>query len=605
MKRMICAVLAFALVLGLVACANTEKDWQEQYDLGVRYLEDGDYEQAILAFSAAIKIDSSRPEAYVGRADAYVATGETDKALKDYKKAKKIAERSEENYEDLIEDLDEIIVDLEEIVDTPSDDNGAGENSNNGAVVGKRLSQIHIYNSTGYSQYEKFTYNEDGLIAGYVCESSHDSTQHTYKEVYTYTYGKNGQLSQIKIGDGISDEDVIVYQYTKDSMLSRISEFNGLGGQSFDLFCDISYTYDAQQRLLQEYMICYDHSDTFLEKSYSEEIVYSYNDAGLVSSKKYGENRYYSDSKWYYSNVIYSYDENGYIFEEEDGTTVKRYFSYEYFPFVLEHCWEESFESLSLELYLLSTGEPSLDFATDFTTGVQSSEVIPWLSWNGLQYYMDIRLDSEDSVSMEDGYLAKVQRGDYTYEFFYEDIYETSGLAQPTEFSEEEVRTLYENYFYAHYSDSDKVYLADVTHDGQDNMLVVEVQDTEFTYSIYAVVDGAVTEIFSSPSLGDSSVCCGWYLGYNPDSGYYLCGEYIYSRKESGFCIQYTVDTDGSLLIGNSTVPYNYYYDADDSYVYVDDLNALLSGCNAIYYTSSKGSGAPLLDTSPASVFSH
>lgn len=40
--------------------------------MGVRYLSEGNYEEAIIAFTAAIEIDPKRAEAYVGRGDAYV-----------------------------------------------------------------------------------------------------------------------------------------------------------------------------------------------------------------------------------------------------------------------------------------------------------------------------------------------------------------------------------------------------------------------------------------------------------------------------------------------------------------------------------------------------
>lgn len=43
--------------------------WQEQYDLGVRYLNDGNYEEAIIAFTAAIEIDPKKPQAYDKRSE--------------------------------------------------------------------------------------------------------------------------------------------------------------------------------------------------------------------------------------------------------------------------------------------------------------------------------------------------------------------------------------------------------------------------------------------------------------------------------------------------------------------------------------------------------
>lgn len=83
----------FVLVcLMLTACGqNTQASWQEQYDFGIRYLSEGNYEEAIIAFTAAIEIDPKRAEAYIGRGDAYVGSGETEDnlaaALADYEAA--------------------------------------------------------------------------------------------------------------------------------------------------------------------------------------------------------------------------------------------------------------------------------------------------------------------------------------------------------------------------------------------------------------------------------------------------------------------------------------------------------------------------------------
>lgn len=97
--------LTVVLCILLSACgqasaptAYAELTWQEQYDLGVRYLSEGNYEEAIIAFSAAIEIDPKRPEAYVGRGDSYAAQGQQleeieaayelyQKALADYERA--------------------------------------------------------------------------------------------------------------------------------------------------------------------------------------------------------------------------------------------------------------------------------------------------------------------------------------------------------------------------------------------------------------------------------------------------------------------------------------------------------------------------------------
>lgn len=63
-KRLICGILSILLVSTLFGCAQNEAalTWQEQYDLGVRYLSEGNYEQAVIAFTAAIEIDLKRPD---------------------------------------------------------------------------------------------------------------------------------------------------------------------------------------------------------------------------------------------------------------------------------------------------------------------------------------------------------------------------------------------------------------------------------------------------------------------------------------------------------------------------------------------------------------
>lgn len=81
MKRICNLLLSFCLVLGLCACAGSATTWQEQYDLGVKYLSESNYEEAIIAFTAAIDIDPKRADSYIGLADAYMAQEDFRAAL--------------------------------------------------------------------------------------------------------------------------------------------------------------------------------------------------------------------------------------------------------------------------------------------------------------------------------------------------------------------------------------------------------------------------------------------------------------------------------------------------------------------------------------------
>ena len=87
------SVAAVALIVTAVvalASGDAKRSWQEKYDLGVRYLSNGNYEEAVIAFTAAIKIDPRNPELYIGRAEAYMGLGNIASARADYETALEI-----------------------------------------------------------------------------------------------------------------------------------------------------------------------------------------------------------------------------------------------------------------------------------------------------------------------------------------------------------------------------------------------------------------------------------------------------------------------------------------------------------------------------------
>lgn len=81
MKRIVCLILACMLFLTACGIKAEVLTWQEQFDLGVRYLSEGNYEEAILAFNAAIEIDPMQPESYISLAELYMEQDNADAAL--------------------------------------------------------------------------------------------------------------------------------------------------------------------------------------------------------------------------------------------------------------------------------------------------------------------------------------------------------------------------------------------------------------------------------------------------------------------------------------------------------------------------------------------
>lgn len=57
---------------------SQEVTFQDQYDLGMRLLSEGSYEEAIIAFQAALEIDPRSVDVYTALADTYEAMGDTE-----------------------------------------------------------------------------------------------------------------------------------------------------------------------------------------------------------------------------------------------------------------------------------------------------------------------------------------------------------------------------------------------------------------------------------------------------------------------------------------------------------------------------------------------
>jgi tetratricopeptide (TPR) repeat protein len=72
------------MAMFLVACASKAQRAQEKTEQGQHYLAQQSYTNALGAFTAAIEIDRSCVEAYLGRAQTYMKLEQYDQAIGDY-----------------------------------------------------------------------------------------------------------------------------------------------------------------------------------------------------------------------------------------------------------------------------------------------------------------------------------------------------------------------------------------------------------------------------------------------------------------------------------------------------------------------------------------
>ena len=84
-KKKLCFLAVATVVLAALAVClgiynRPENRLARQLNLGERYLEDQNYEQAVIAFNKVIAIDLMSVDAYLGLADAYIGMGDYEKA---------------------------------------------------------------------------------------------------------------------------------------------------------------------------------------------------------------------------------------------------------------------------------------------------------------------------------------------------------------------------------------------------------------------------------------------------------------------------------------------------------------------------------------------
>lgn len=258
-----CAVM----VLSLVACGGVSKDWHEQYALGVKYVKERNYEEAVSAFNKAIEIDPKMAEAYVELAKVYVVQGNNTEAQNVLYKASEIVEDTSK--------IDAVLAEngFDKIVTVESEQ------------VEDGTERLDYYDEDGETEETPFEFDES-LIVKSEREDRGDGSwfiidyDENDNEIRITSYNDDGSVYSVieYNGDGICRRKTFYYS---DGSVESINEFNKKGYFIRKTF----YDYDGS--VICWYIYDYDENDNRIRETW-------YNADGSVEN-------------W----LIDDYDENG------------------------------------------------------------------------------------------------------------------------------------------------------------------------------------------------------------------------------------------------------------------------------------------------------
>lgn len=258
-------VILFTLicVMCLSSCGEGAQgsSWQEQYDLGVRYLSEANYEEAVIAFTAAIEIDPRQASAYVGRGDTYIASGETQENLAaaqaDYEQAVELDTANADAYLGMADvcirrgDFDRVLEILREGLEKTGGDQR----------IADKLAEIErgSYADSSGTVRRLNGYNSNGELAWYHIFTCNEAGQQTAVTAYDAAGHQTGSMELLYDEEG--------RQLRVHSYLLETGEIDGYS----------EFEYDSRGNMIRsEY--------ARLGEEPNQYEVYAYNDDGICTS---------------------------------------------------------------------------------------------------------------------------------------------------------------------------------------------------------------------------------------------------------------------------------------------------------------------------------
>ena len=265
MKRLTSLFLTFAMLVTLCACGGDTSSaqsggWEEQYELGMKYLSEGNYQEAIIAFTAAIEIDPKQPALYAGRAQAYVLSGETEENLyaarADSEQAIELDETLAEGWLGLADvyirmgDYDKALEVLREGLEKTGGDQSIADKiaemeGGNITDSSGKMRRMSTYNAAGdLIWYHTYTYNEQGRIASITSfDGAGNQTGHV-----DYKYDGSGNVTTGCSYSDTGEVSQVDYEYDSSGNMVKYVYYD----QNGQVESTASITYDADGNQIRE-----------------------------------------------------------------------------------------------------------------------------------------------------------------------------------------------------------------------------------------------------------------------------------------------------------------------------------------------------------------
>lgn len=194
---MIAAIVLLTIGICYVIGTGVLNPLEHQLSLGYKYLEQGKYEEAILAFNKAIEIDDKKVDAYLGKAQAEIKLGDSEDALETIETAIKLAVDIEQTYsqenfktavEWWIENVDSSNSSFEELIKLISENNpdviGSyewGESEYETEEPYKEYQELYVNGKkTGHKKYTGYSATGKWINEGYESEEPYKEYERLY-----------------------------------------------------------------------------------------------------------------------------------------------------------------------------------------------------------------------------------------------------------------------------------------------------------------------------------------------------------------------------------------------------------------------------------------